>query len=40
MKEFAALLFKAARVGDKVVVWPGDRVPEAEAAPRTVRRIV
>ena len=39
-KEFAALLFKAARVGDKVVVWPGDRVPEAEAAPRSVRRIV
>lgn len=39
-KEFAALLFKAARVGDKVVVWPGDRVPEAEMAPRSVRGIV
>lgn len=39
-KEFAASLFRAARVGDKVVVWPGDRVPGAEAAPREVRRIV
>jgi hypothetical protein len=39
-KEFAALLFGAAHVGDKVVVWPGDRVPGAEAAPRTVARTV
>lgn len=26
-KEFAALLFRAARVGDPVLVWKGDRLP-------------
>ena len=39
-KEFAALLFKAASIGDKVVVWPGDRVPGAELAPRRIARTV
>lgn len=28
-KEFASLLFKAAKVGDQVIVWKGDRLPSA-----------
>jgi lipoprotein-anchoring transpeptidase ErfK/SrfK len=31
-KAFAALLFKAAHVGDPVLVWKGDRLPDEPAA--------
>ena len=31
-KEFAALLFRAARIGDQVLVWKGDRRPDAPSA--------
>jgi len=28
-KEFAGLLFSSARVGDRVIVWKGERAPTA-----------
>lgn len=31
-KDFAALLFRAAHVGDRVLVWKGDRLPDAPSA--------
>ena len=37
-KAFAALLFKAAHVGDPVLIWKGDRLPDGPGAEREENR--